>query len=149
MQPLGARLERAGRLRPAQQQDGQQRPLVGRETAPLRERLRVLHHPAAGALPGQHHQVLVLQRPQRLLHLLVVVVDDRLAVAGLVARHPHRVQAHRIGRRNGDLLLQQTAEDALLGGVEHWQLSHDAEVIGAVRNGDRLCRAYGLRRPAR
>jgi hypothetical protein len=53
------------------------------------------------------------------MHQFLVVVDDGLSVAGLVACDAHRVDGHRIGRRNGDLLLQQAAEHALFGGIEN------------------------------
>ena len=93
VQPLGARLERAGGLRPAQQQHGEQGPLVRREPVSLRERLDVLHHATARALPGERDKFLVLKRPQRPMHQFLVVVDDRLAAAGLVACDAHRVDA--------------------------------------------------------
>jgi hypothetical protein len=130
VQPLGAGLERSGGLGPAEQQHGEQCPLIRRDPASLRECLDVFHHAAARTLPGERNKFLVLERAQRPMHELFVVVDDGLSAAGLVACGAHRVDAHRVRRRDSDLLLQQAAEHALFDGIEHRHVGHDAEASG-------------------
>ena len=128
VQPLGAGAQLAGRLRAPEQQHGEQRPLVGLEPEPLVEDLVVLQRPPPGVGPHDPQQSALLERPRGLLDGLLVVVDDRLAVAGLVAGGAQRVGRERVRRRHGRLLLQQAAEDALLVGFQDRELGHAADL---------------------
>ncbi len=132
VQPIGAGLQLPGRLRPAQQQDGQERALVGRESQCLREQLVVFHRARALARPHEAQQPLVLEVARDVLHLRVAVVGDRVAARALVARRAQRRQRQRIAGRHRDLLLQEGAQDALPGRVEHGAI-HDRSLAGAAR----------------
>src|ERR671925_113943 len=116
VQALAALLQLAERLRPAEHQRRQERELGIREVERLVEEVPVLDRPASGtarephpALPGESLE----RRPDRRL----VVLDDRVAVRGLVASEPQRVQRERVDIGRRPLLLDQAAEDADLDGV--------------------------------
>ncbi len=118
VQPLGAGAELTRRLRAAQQQHGEHGTLVGLEAEPFVESLVVLQRPTPGVGPHHPQQSPVLQGAGRALHGLLVEVDDGIAVAGLVAGLPQRVGRERVRRGHRRLLLQQTAQHALLVGLE-------------------------------
>ena len=82
VQPIGAGLELARRLRAAQQQHGDEGPLVVGELEPLPEELVILQDPVAMHDP---HELTQPQTPQTLLDGRLVKVRDRLATGGLVA----------------------------------------------------------------
>jgi len=127
VQPFGAGAQLAGRLRTPEQQDGQECPLVRLEPEVLVEDLVVLQRPTPRVRPHDPQQPLLLQRPRGLHHGLLVVVDDGLPAAALVAGGPQRVGAEGVRRRHGGLLLQQAAEDALLFGFQDRELRHPAD----------------------
>ena len=122
VEPLGARLQRTGRLGAAQQQHGEQGAFVVREPEPLSEGLVVLQRAPAALGPDDPHQPAVLEPTGGRLDQLLVEVGDRLAAAGLVAGGAQRVQRQRVGRRHRHLLLQEAAEHTLLLGGEHGQV---------------------------
>src|SRR5439155_9966001 len=116
LQPLGALLQLAERLRTAEHQDRQQRDLLSGETESLVEQMPVLERTAARSAreprpPSTGHPV------ERGLDRPLVVVDDRIAVGRLTTGETERVQRQRIGIRCRALLLDQAAEDADLDGV--------------------------------
>ena len=116
MQPLRALLQLAGRLRPAQHQHREDRDLLVRDAHRLVEEVPELR--GAASRPARQPQpALAVQPLERLADRRVVVLDDGVAVRGLVAREPQRVERERIGVRRRPLLLDQAAEDAKLGGV--------------------------------
>ena len=77
-----------------------------------------------------------------LLHLTFVVIDDGVATAGLITTGAHRSQGHRVGRRHGDLLLQEHPEDALLLGGQDGKCHGDNLMGPAVQ----LSQCAALRR---
>ena len=91
VQSLGAGPQLARCLRTSQQQHGDDRALVGLERQPLVEDLVVLQCPPAGVGPHDPQQAAVLQRPRDPRDGLLVVVDDRLPAARLVAGGAQRV----------------------------------------------------------
>ena len=80
-------------------------------------RCRYFARAAAGAA-GQAGEAAALQTVQRVADDRVVVVDHRVAVGGLVARQPQRVERQRIGVGGRALLLQQAAEHPDLAGAQ-------------------------------
>ena len=114
LEALAACLELAGRLRAAQHQHAEQRACSpsssGRRSA---SRWRYFaardcrrRSPAA--------PVRAAQARCRLAHVVLVVVDHRVAVGRLVAGQAQRVERQRVGVGRGALLLDQAAEDAHL-----------------------------------
>ena len=89
VQPVGARPQLPGRLRAAEQQHGHQRPLGVVQLEHLGEQLVVLQ--GASPLVGPHDadQLSVLEPAQGRLDRRLVVVDDRIAAARLVAARAH------------------------------------------------------------
>ena len=124
VQPVGTGAQLPRRLRAAQQQHGDQRPLVGLEGEPLVEQLVVLQRARAAVGPHDPDQATLLEAAQRLGQQRLVVVDDRVPAAGLVARGLQGVERHRVARRHRPLLLQQAPEDALVDGVEDEVVGH-------------------------
>ena len=116
VQPLRALLELARRLRAAQHEHGQQRDFCAFERERLVEQMPVLGGAAAGAA-RESRPALTVEPLEPLPDRRLVVGDHRVAVRGLVAGEPERVQRQRvdIGRRS--LLLDQAAEDPDLDGV--------------------------------
>ena len=94
MHPVGASLQLACGLRAAQEQDGQERVLVGLEIEDLVEQLVVLQHPAA--LPDDTDQAAALERSREYTgryHVLHGVISpmnhvgpDDLEIKSLVER---------------------------------------------------------------
>ena len=116
IEPLDPLLQLPGRLRAAEHEHGEQRDLRGNPAERVVEQVAVLGDPAAGAA-REPHPAAAREAVERPADLGVVVVDDRIAIRGLVAGEPERVQRERVlvGRR--PLLLDQAAEDADLNGV--------------------------------
>ena len=124
VQPVGAGAQLPRRLRAAQQQHGDQRPLVGLEGESLVEQLVVLQRARAAVGPHDPDQATLLEAAQRLGQQRLVVVDDRVPAAGLVARGLQGVERHRVARRHRPLLLQQAPQHALVDGVEDEVVGH-------------------------
>ena len=116
MQPVGALLQLAGRLRAAQHQHAEHRDLVVGEPERLLHELPVLHR--AAALARREPRPLLAPEPlQRVADRLLVVVDDGVAVRRLVAGEAERVERQRVGVGRRSLLLDQAAEHPDLDGV--------------------------------
>ena len=126
VQPVGAGPQLAGRLRTAQQQHGHERLLGVVQLQHLGEQLVVLQRPPALVGPHDAHQLPVLEPAQGRLDGRLVVVDDRVTAARLVAAGADGGERHRVGRRDGHLLLEEHPEDALLLGGELGE-GHTAE----------------------
>jgi hypothetical protein len=113
VQPFAPRLELADRLCAAQHQDREQRALGAGELQRFVEQVPVLdraaRRPAREAHPASRGQAL-----ERVADRGLVVVDHGLAVRGLVAGEPERVQRQWIRIRSRPLLLDQAAEDSEL-----------------------------------
>ena len=92
--------------------------LSSHEVEHLVEDLVVLQGAPPGVGPHDAEQPPVLEPAADLLDGVLVVVGDRLAAAGLVARGAQRVQRQRVGRRHRALLLEQRPENALVHRVE-------------------------------
>src|SRR6185312_1026638 len=65
--------------------------------------------PEAGSL---HHEVLLRKHIQGALDSALIELEHRITVALLIARIDQRVQGERVLIRRGDLLLDETADDA-------------------------------------
>jgi hypothetical protein len=124
------------RLRAAEQQDREQRPLVGREGEMLVEDLVVLQCPAPGVGPHDPQQPAFLERLRGPLDDLLVEVGDGVAAARLVARRHQCVRGEGIGGGYGRLLLQQAAEDALVSRIEDGEFAH-VTTLGPLRSNAR------------
>jgi Swiss Army Knife protein, DSP-PTPase phosphatase domain len=116
MEPPGALVQLAGRLGPAQHEDAQHGDLVVGEADRLVEELAILGSAAPGTA-GEACPAAPGEPLERLVDLPFVVRDDRVAVRGLVAGEPQRVEREwvLVGRR--PLFLEQAAEDSQLDGV--------------------------------
>jgi hypothetical protein len=111
-----AGLQRSRRLRSAQQQLREHGELGRADVQHLVELVAELRHAAAAVDPRD--DALLLQRHQRTRDLERHQLGDRVAVVLLVAAVDQRVLAERVGVGHGRLLLDQRADDALLGAVE-------------------------------
>jgi len=104
-------------LRPAQHQHREERDpgVVERERAV--EQVAELRGPAAG--PAREPRPAAVAEPvQRLADLVLVEIEDRVAVRRLVAGEPERVERERILVRCRPLLLDEAAQHAQLDGVQ-------------------------------
>src|SRR5688572_9268095 len=124
MQPFGAGAQLARRLRAPEQQHSEHRPLVGLEPEPLIEDLVVLPRPPPGVGPHDPQQSSLLERPRGPFDGWLVELNDGLPVARLVTGSPQRVGREGVRSRHRCLLLQQTADDALICGFENRKLGH-------------------------
>ena len=106
---LGAGPQLSGRLGTAQEQHGEHGELGSVEPECLPQEVGVLVDTAA--LAGRAHELSLPQRDQRACHVVLVVVNDRVAAGALVAgqQQPVRRERVRIGRRR--LLLGEAPED--------------------------------------
>ncbi len=116
MQTPGSLVELARRLRAAEHQHAQNGDLVGGEAERIVEELPVLRGSAPCAAreprPPPAREAL-----QCIVDLVLVVVDDRIAVRRLVARETECVERQRVLVRSRPLLLEQAAEHPELDGI--------------------------------
>ena len=116
MQPIRPLLQLARRLRAAQHEHAEDRDLVVPEPERLLHELAILD--GAASLAGGEPRPLLAPEPlQRVADRLLVVVDNGVAVRGLIAGEPEGVQRQRIGVGRRALLLDQAPEDADLDGI--------------------------------
>ena len=105
-----------GRLRAAQHEHVENRDLRVVEPERAVERVAVLHRAPIG--PARERGPLALHEPvDTAADRVLVVIHDRVAVGGLVAGEPQRVQRERIDVGRGPLLLDQAAEHADLDSI--------------------------------
>ena len=125
------------RLRAPEQQHREERSFVRVELELLVEDLVVLQRPPPDVGPDDPQQSPLLERPRGPLDGVLVVVDDGIPVARLVAGGPQRIGREGIRTRHRRLLLQQAAEDALVFGLEDRELGHadDLRSAGRCREG--------------
>jgi hypothetical protein len=116
VEPLAAALQLAGSLGAAQEEHGDERELGRHEVECLLEEVAVLRHAAARAA-GEARPAAPGELVDGGADLRLVVAHDGLAVRGLVAREPQRVQRERIDVGCRPLLLDQAAEDSELNRV--------------------------------
>jgi len=117
--PAGARLQLRRRLRPTQQQHGEQGHARWLQSTALVEHLAVAGGAATVRGVDEPHQSGDLERVQRGEHLVLVDVHHRLPRRRLVARPDEGVGRQRILVRGRPLLLQQAADDPALDDAEH------------------------------
>src|SRR5829696_5131482 len=116
VQPLGACLQLSGRLRTAQHEHVEHRDLRAVEAECAVARVAVFHR--APVRPARERGPLALHEPvDGSADRVLVVVHDRIAIGGLIAGEPQRVQRERIDVGRGPLLLDQAAEHADLDGI--------------------------------
>jgi hypothetical protein len=115
------RAQLARRLRAAQQQLAHDRgTLRGELQGPelrVAEQVLVLRHPAAESRLFEH-QLAAHQAVHQRLHLALVELEHRVAVALLVAGVGQRVERQRVLVRRGDLLLDEAADHACFVGSQ-------------------------------
>ncbi|CAA9462706.1 MAG: hypothetical protein AVDCRST_MAG38-303 [uncultured Solirubrobacteraceae bacterium] len=117
MQPLRALAQLSRRLRASQHEHRQDR-LLGRvEGERLVEQMAELGR-ATALRAGQAGVASASETGQGLADLRLVVVDDGVAVGGLVAGQAQRVEAERIGVGRRALLLEQGSQDPDLDVVQ-------------------------------
>jgi len=116
MKPIAALLQLAGRLRAAEHEHAEDRGLVVRKPDCLLDELPVLD--GATALTGGESRPLLAPQPlESVADRLLVVVDNRIAIRGLVARETQRIECQWVGVRRRPLLLDQATEHPDLDGV--------------------------------
>ena len=116
VQPVGALLQLARRLRTAEHEHAEDRDLVVCEPERLLHELPVLDR-AAPLTRREPRPFLAPEPLERIADHLLVVVDDGVAVRRLVAGEAQRVERQRIGVGRRPLLLDQAAEHPDLDGV--------------------------------
>ena len=117
MQALGAALELARRLR---DRAAASRSARACSAASIRSAWSTRWRYFAAREPWPEAKRIQSRRAQardRAADRLLVVVDDRVAVGGLVARQAQRVERQRVPVGRRALLLQQAADDAKLDGI--------------------------------
>ena len=111
--PLGARLEFAGRLRTAEQEHRQDREFLAVEPKRLLGQMAVFDR--ATAVAARKSSEPVQAQPLRgIADGGLVVGGHRIAVGRLVAGQPERVERQRILVRRGPALLDKTPQHPLL-----------------------------------
>ena len=110
MQALRTLPELARRLRAAQHQHGEDRLLRRGEPERLVEQVTELRC-ATALRAGEARVAGAPEAGEGLTDGRLVVVDDRVAIGGLVAGQAQRVEAQRIGIRGRALLLEQGPQD--------------------------------------
>ena len=91
--------------------------------------------PSYGGLTPRPGRLFALKFQPPKQQRLLVVLADRLPAVGLVAGRAQRVERERVASRDGHLLLQQAAEDALLLGVELGEVRHGSDRTDPVTRG--------------
>ena len=152
VEPLGAGLQLARRLRSAQQHHARAAPSrAGRCFERLVEHVAVLDHPAARVHAAPHEAALAQLVERRLDRRPRCSCTTGDAVRRLVARRHQRVEAQRVRVRRRALLLEEAAEDTRFFRAEgHGGQPTRAERSGQVGPGqrDRLPRPGGGTRAA-
>jgi hypothetical protein len=117
VQPLGALLQLAGRLRPAQHEHREDAELAVRDAERVVDQVPVLRCAAAGSA-REPDEALAREPSDCLADRLLVVLDDGIAVRGLIACEAERVERQRVDVGRRPLLLDQAAENPGLDRVE-------------------------------
>ena len=118
VEAIRAAAQLARRLRTAQEQQGQERPLAVVDRQHLIEHLAELGHPRPVARVDDAGEAGGPEAIEGGLDLVLLEGDDGVATGGLVAGGAQAVERHRIGVGDGALLLEEAPDHPLLDGVE-------------------------------
>lgn len=144
VQPFRAKAQLAGQLGASQQQHGDEGSLVGSKLELIVEGLVIFDRLTASVGPHDPHEPSIIEVARDSLDSLLVAVDDGLSVADLVAPGATRVGCQRTRGRHCCLLIQETAQDALVNGIENRERAH---AVDSRADAFRPFRATACREP--